>query len=82
VRPRYLKRLTMERLKRGFTQQQLAGELRTHFTNVAKLENGTLVPLPTSALAKRLERLFQLPIAELLRDVDPAQLPVAAGTRP
>jgi ribosome-binding protein aMBF1 (putative translation factor) len=73
--------VTLERLKRGRTQQQLADELDTHFTNIAKIENGTFVPLSTSALAKRLERMFQLTLDELLADMDPSQLATAAGTR-
>jgi transcriptional regulator with XRE-family HTH domain len=77
-----LKRVTLERLKRGRTQQQLADELGTHFTNIAKLETGTFVPLPTSALAKQLEQIFRLPLKELLTDIDPARLPVTAGTHP
>jgi ribosome-binding protein aMBF1 (putative translation factor) len=77
-----LKRVTLERLKRGLTQQQLADELGTHFTNIAKFETGTFVPLPTSALAKQLERMFRLTLDELLADMDPSQLATAASTRP
>ena len=49
-----IKRLEIERRRRGLSQVRLAGILGVHWTNVSELERGILTPLPGSPLVRKL----------------------------
>ncbi len=62
-----MKRLTQERLKKGWTKTELGMRAKLHPVDVGKLENGrTHCWQPW---AQKLEAVFLMPIDELLKDV-------------
>lgn len=60
-------RLTYEREKRGWTKTQLAFEARVHPAALGKYESGKAKPYKPDAI--KLEAVFGLSIAELLKEV-------------
>lgn len=69
-----MKRLALERRRRGLNQVQLAAIVQCDWSTISNLERGTIV-IPSGRLSHALERFFSpLTLGELLADVDPAQL--------
>lgn len=65
-----LLRIKAERLKRGWTQTELAYFARMSSADVSRIESGRMVPYRGHAL--RLARVLDLQPAELLVEVDVA----------
>ncbi len=61
-------RVKAERLKRGWTQTELAYFARMSSAEVSRIESGRMVPYPGHA--KRLARVLGLQSSELLEEVE------------
>ena len=65
---KHLLRIKKERLKRGWTQQELAHFSGLSAADVSRIENGILKPYPSQAL--RLARLLRIQPEELQQEVE------------
>lgn len=57
-------RLKAERLRRGFTQTELAFRARLHASEVSRFETGQALPYPSQA--ERLAEVLDIDVCELL----------------
>jgi transcriptional regulator with XRE-family HTH domain len=70
-------RLKVERLRRGWTQQDLAYHARMAAADVSRIESRRLKPYP-SQLA-RLARVLGVSAEELMQSARPYEIPVTVG---
>lgn len=68
-------RIKAERLKRGWTQTELAYFARMSSADVSRIESGRMVPYRGHAL--RLARVLDLQASELLEKVEQSRAPLA-----
>ena len=61
-------RIKAERLRRGWSQQDLAHRARMAASDISRIENGRLSPYPGQV--KRLARTLKLDASDLLKSVD------------
>ncbi len=69
--PPILLRLKVERLRRGWTQTDLALRTRLVAQDISKIENGWLIPRPDQL--ERLAFALEIPLAAVLQRMDVAE---------
>ena len=62
-------KMTMVRKEKGWSQHELARRANMYNTDICKIEGGWLKPFP--AQAKRLGKVLELSIDELIQPIDP-----------
>ena len=60
--------LKHERLKRSWSQQDLAVKVGMYGSDICRIERGYMKPYPSQA--KKIEALFGLPVESLLADIN------------
>lgn len=70
MRQQVLRRAKVERVKRGWTQHEVAARVHTQSQLICSIETGYRRPLPSHRVVRALARLYGVPAESLQQPVE------------